>query len=107
MPYKNLNSVAAKASQKRRRERFRMEKTYRICDREGCGKDNATSLTLFKERKADGAGGMEDWFYIFDLCPTCAVSILDAIFSTLRRDTLTEEKAVKFLKDRRIKMREV
>jgi hypothetical protein len=46
-----------------------MNRTSVICDVENCGKPDAERLSFFKERKSDGAGGMEDWFYVFDLCP--------------------------------------
>ncbi len=70
---------------------MRVEKT--ICDRKGCGKDDAVTFHLFKERRADGAGSMEDWDYQFDLCSNCSRVLLTAILETFGKFTHNLEKA--------------
>jgi hypothetical protein len=52
------------------------------CDREGCGVRSAVQFSIFAERKMDGAGSMEDWFHVFDLCPQCQRNILIKFFNT-------------------------
>lgn len=58
---------------------MRVEKT--ICDRRSCktGKE-ARHFLIFKDRKADGAGGRENIYYAFDLCPKCQGDILKWLF---------------------------
>lgn len=48
-----------------------------LCDR--CKAPEAKSLDIFKDRKADGAGGMENWNYNFDLCGRCALVLLEML----------------------------
>ena len=54
------------------------------CDVNGCENDGAQKFQIFKERKADGAGSMEDWFYVFDLCSGCQTEILHFLFEVER-----------------------
>ena len=58
-----------------------MKITRTLCDRNGCKNENAEPFYLFKERKADGAGGMEDWSFVFDLCPHCTNVLLTAVLN--------------------------
>lgn len=51
-----------------------------ICDVKGCKLD-AQHITFFKERKADGAGSMENWSYAFDLCPKHQKEFLQEILA--------------------------
>lgn len=39
-----------------------------LCDVPECTSENAERLRIFKDREADGAGSMENWYYVFDLC---------------------------------------
>lgn len=80
--------------------------THIVCDRDHCTKDKALPNHLFKERKADGAGSSEDWYYKFDLCPTCQQTLLDMIFEHVRYKAFTEEDALKLLKKLLINVRE-
>lgn len=57
-----------------------MKKTTTYCD--VCGKDNATAITQFEERKPDGAGGSENWYYYVDLCPACITTFFKALLET-------------------------
>lgn len=50
-----------------------------VCDVQGCKDENAISFSLFKERKADGAGGMENWYLVFDLCPKHIITMLKSV----------------------------
>jgi len=56
---------------------MREERT--LCDL--CGKPGARMFSIFKERKPDGAGSMENWNYTFDLCFVCSGKLLDEFFS--------------------------
>lgn len=58
-----------------------MKITRTLCDRTSCKNENAEPFYLFKERKADGAGGMEDWNFMFDLCPHCTKVLLAAVLN--------------------------
>lgn len=51
-----------------------MQVTKSICDVDDCGHDAVrgqavNGFHIFKDRRVDGAGSMENWFYTFDLCP--------------------------------------
>ena len=56
-----------------------MKTQITVCDK--CSKPSTKSFFIFKERKADAAGGMEDWNYTFDLCADCCALVLEEIFS--------------------------
>ena len=58
-----------------------MKITRTLCDRTSCKNENAEPFYLFKERLADGAGGMEDWSFTFDLCPHCTKMLLAAVLN--------------------------
>lgn len=68
-----------------------MQETRQLCDVEGCGTPNARTFTKFKERKSDGAGSREDWYYTFDLCVNHAGHLLDAILPDTSLDTVLEQ----------------
>lgn len=76
-----------------------------MCDREGCKHDHALQSSLFKERKADGAGSSEDWHYQFELCPPCQQTLLDEIFEHVRYKVFTEADALALLNKLLIKYR--
>lgn len=82
-----------------------MNVTHTMCDREFCKHDHALKNSLFKERKADGAGSSEDWFYVFDLCATCQQTLIDEIFEIVRVRPFTEVDALALLKKLLIKFR--
>ena len=85
-----------------------MNQTFTLCDRSGClEKDNthAQSVFLFKERKADGAGSSEDWFYKFDLCAKDRLELLQDILDELRYRAVDDAFILKKLKDMGIKYR--
>lgn len=69
-----------------------------ICDREWCKTRNASGFSIFSHRASDAAGGMENWHFVFDLCPSCAKDILVKLFSTL-----TPESGKEFLETNKIK----
>lgn len=58
-----------------------MKKTICYCD--VCGKENAVPVSQFAERKADGAGSMENWYYTVDLCAACILANYQALINTL------------------------
>lgn len=65
---------------------MRVERTE--CDRETCKTGStAKHFHIFKERKADAAGGMENWDYVFDLCPKCTADLLQRVL----KDVMPEE----------------
>lgn len=68
---------------------MRVEKT--VCDRKSCktGLD-ARPFKIFKERKADNAGDMENDYYAFDLCPKCTGDILNWVLAH-EGSTIAEE----------------
>ena len=76
-----------------------------LCDAEGCGKPLALQFSFFHERKADGAGGMEDWDWTFDLCPAHQAALLHAILESIERVPFTLEQAKKFTERLNIKAR--
>ena len=49
-----------------------------VCDK--CNKTPARAFYIFKDRVADGAGGMENISYIFDLCSDCCARLLGLVF---------------------------
>lgn len=77
-----------------------MKETRQLCDVEGCGKPNAWPFTKFKERKSDGAGSREDWYYTFDLCPSHAGRLLDALLPITSLDTVLEQLKIYGVKAR-------
>jgi hypothetical protein len=76
-----------------------------LCDRDTCHQPNALRNFLFKERVADGAGGMEDTHWVFDLCSKDANALLGDILSELRYRTFDTEFMLKVLAKRGIKTR--
>jgi hypothetical protein len=68
------------------------------CDVPDCKQINAKHFQFFHERKMDGAGSPESWFFGFDLCPhhiEVLLSILLKKFEMIQKDELI--KAVKAL----------
>lgn len=65
---------------------MRVENTN--CDR--CGCSGAQGFSLFKERRADAAGGMENMYHSFDLCFSCSRTFTNSILHHL-----TTKKGVK------------
>ena len=62
-----------------------MDLTLRVCDKKDCKANQGTRrFSIFVERKADQAGGMEDWEAVFDLCPFHAANVLQEFFSDLK-----------------------
>ena len=57
--------------------------TSTVCDWKGCRASGATGSAAFLERKADGAGSMEDWHLVFDLCPKHMALILSKALDAL------------------------
>jgi len=55
---------------------MKLETTH--CDK--CKKAGAKPFSIFKDRKADGAGSMENWYYQFDLCAECCAIVLQQFF---------------------------
>lgn len=56
------------------------------CDVKECMKEDATRFTAFKDRKADAAGGMENWHFVFDLCPHHTIIVLRDLLDSFRPD---------------------
>ncbi len=77
-----------------------MKKTSLICD--CCKKENESvrSVTLFADRKSDGAGGSESYYYRFELCSDCLVLALKCVIEDdlTKRDSLTRVVMSKFNK---------
>jgi hypothetical protein len=83
-----------------------MNVTHTMCDRAFCNNDQARSIFIFKERKADGAGSSEEWHYKFDLCPSDQQALLNEIFDHVRyKQALTAEDALAILNKLLIKFR--
>lgn len=74
-----------------------------VCDREFCKNEHALKSSLFKERKNDGAGSMEDWYYQFELCAPCQQVLIDQIFEHVRYNDFTAADALALLNKLRIK----
>lgn len=66
---------------------MRVEKT--MCDTVGCKADNATTFSMFHDRRLDGTGNMENWYHKFDLCPQHAKVLLVDCLDLLDRDAAT------------------
>lgn len=80
-----------------------MKETITFCDMSGC-KAKASHFTFFKDRKADGAGGMENWNYAFDICESDQRILLQRLLTTFERSH--EITLVKILEEVGIKWRE-
>jgi len=70
-----------------------MQETRTLCDVEEC-KNLANRFSFFKERRMDGAGGSENWYYTFDLCTThqstFVTNVIDHV-SQASKDLLLKE----------------
>lgn len=62
-----------------------MREAFTICDVEGCKHQNAKHFNFFKDRRMDGAGSGENWYYGFDLCPFHQEKFLISLFSSFER----------------------
>ena len=70
------------------------------CDVKGCKNRNASVFSIFSHRDADSAGGMENWYYVFDLCPAHTTSLAHNLL-----ERITPEEAKLFLEGRGIEAR--
>ena len=65
-----------------------MDKHTHVCDKLDCKTENYVErFSIFLERKADQAGGMEDWYAQFDLCHHHAIELLNELLSDQRLGT--------------------
>ena len=66
-----------------------MELTRKVCDVKDCKNSyaDANRFSVFKDRKADGAGGMENWYWKFDLCVTHQIQLLQDFLDGTQKDT--------------------
>ena len=80
---------------------MREERT--LCDVEGC-KQIGRSFSFFKDRRPDGAGSCENWYYHFDLCPIHQENLLIKFFQTFEKSH--ESTLLKLTGDLKIQMRE-
>jgi len=71
-----------------------MDLIQRQCDVKGCDNLQADPYSIFKDRRADGAGSMENIYYVFDLCPACTRKKLAYLLTNL-----PSEQAGAFLKN--------
>lgn len=62
---------------------------------DGCKSENAEGFMIFKSREADGAGSMENWYYLFDLCPEAQRQLLAEIFEKYPEQSVEIVKAAK------------
>jgi hypothetical protein len=75
------------------------------CDRESCKKRDAERFRIFNERKADGAGSMEDWYFEFDLCRNDTTFLLSTILAHLSRKDVTKGWVIEVIKAMGVKVR--
>ena len=71
---------------------MRVEKVK--CDIRNCKNENAVPFSTFKERKADAAGSMENWYICFDLCPVHTKEVLQWLLTYLVPDKLVTIEAL-------------
>lgn len=66
-----------------------MQVTSRVCDVNTCKvlPQICESFSMFKERKTDGAGSGEDWYWKFDLCQRHTVSCLQWLLEETIKET--------------------
>jgi len=62
-----------------------MNETRTLCDVKSC-KNLAKPFSFFKDRIADAAGGMENWYYAFDLCDDHQACLLKALLRHLEKN---------------------
>lgn len=65
-----------------------MKKEIILCDR--CGAEGAKTASVFINRQADGAGGMENNYEYIDLCHKCALVMLEKYAKHLLRTEKVE-----------------
>ena len=68
-----------------------------LCDVQGCKAEDAIRFSIFKERRANGAGSMENWNWVFDLCPKHIIFFLKGILEHMPPDaasTLLNEHVI-------------
>lgn len=63
-----------------------MKKTVAVCDVDECKRENASQFSFFKDRRPDGAGSMENWYYQFDLCPMHQIALLIFLLEFFEKD---------------------
>ena len=78
-----------------------------VCDAEGCKAHDAERISMFKERKADGAGGMENWYYTFDLCARHTLLFLRDLLEKITKHSngISEEHVLEVARFYKIKYR--
>jgi len=62
-----------------------MERKVVDCDVQNCKFSNASGFSFFKERRQDGAGSMENWYYTFDLCPQHQAELLTVLLNLIEK----------------------
>lgn len=67
---------------------MKLERT--ACDIPGCKREDAIELTYFKDRTADGAGGMENNYYVWDMCPKHLLDFTKALLDTHEKQSVHE-----------------
>lgn len=62
-----------------------MKKSILLCDVKGCVSAEAHNFSFFKDRRLDGAGSCENWYYSFDLCVNHAITLLEGLLGTFEK----------------------
>lgn len=83
---------------------MREERT--LCDR--CKSAGAEHFSIFKDRRTDGAGSGENWYYTFDLCGMCTGALLKMMFGELGQQKLqlTRTQVIDMLSRLKVKVSE-
>jgi hypothetical protein len=83
-----------------------MKREVIICDNEQCKKDEALHFNFFSERRLDGAGSSENWYFGFDLCQPHQSFLLRAILAQLDKGDryLSRDKIIAILKEMKVKV---
>lgn len=83
-----------------------MKKQITVCDTESCKVDSGCQpFHLFKERKLDGAGSPENWYYQCDLCFGHSAILLQEILQYAEKDDALHNHILKICKDHKIRHR--
>lgn len=82
-----------------------MERKVVDCDVKDCKNSNAKGFSFYKERRQDGAGSMEDWYYSFDLCQEHQKEYFQLILDSLQKDN--QSLLIKITNELRITTREM
>lgn len=67
-----------------------MRLTRVACDVAGCKREDATEFTYFKDRTADGAGSMENNYYVWDMCPGHLIEFTKDLLDTHEKQSVFE-----------------